>query len=90
MANAQEPRIISDKKLATERRQRIFDALLELITDPAGPFDTATMHHFAFVSGMCGPSEEVRKLASWHDDWPEVRQEVLLAIAIEAINAALS
>ena len=71
---------------ATERRLKLIEFLSDVLTSEHCPIDANDFAHFRLVAGWYGGSEMLDRLAASYDDWPVVKSEVLLAVAVEALN----
>ena len=78
------------KNSATERRRRLIDYLSNVLTAPDCPILPEDWYHFSFVAHHYGSREVVSKLAASYSEWPQVRQEVLLSVVVEALDKLLA
>jgi len=73
------------------RSQKCYQAdLTDALTSPDCAISSDDWSHFNFVSGMYGAQEKIDKRAARYDDWPAVSEEVLLSMALEALNKLLA
>jgi hypothetical protein len=56
------------------------------LTAPDCPISPEDWYHLSFIATCYGAGEAVDKLAARYDEWPQVRQEVLLSAVVEALD----
>lgn len=71
----------ADVERANQRRQRVIDYLADMLTDPACPLEVNDLGHFRLAGTW---------FAAAHDDKPQLRDEVLLSVVVEALDRLLA
>jgi hypothetical protein len=76
----------ADIKRARERRQKLINYLTATLTDPACPIQQNDWGHFGYVGIMYGASDLIDRFAAGFDDWPVMKEEILISIAVDVLN----
>jgi hypothetical protein len=63
--------------------------MTDVLTASDCPITPEDWYHLSFVAASYGAREAVDKLAGRYDEWPQVRQEVLLSVVVEARDKLL-
>ena len=80
----------ADRQMATQRRQRVIDFLTDMLTSPDCPLEVDDLGHFRMIGQWFGGAEAINRLVSAHDEKPQLRDEVLLSVIVEALDKLLA
>jgi hypothetical protein len=80
----------ADIERACQRRQRVIDYLAGVLTDPACPLEVNDLCHFRLVGTWFGGSEAIKRLSATHDEKPQLRDEILISVVVEALDRLLA
>ena len=80
----------SDRRLATERRERIVNFLVNALTDPDSPLDLTDLAHFRLIGGWFGGTEMLDRIIDINREKPQLCQEVLLSVIVAALDRFLT
>ena len=79
----------SAKQLATERRQRIVNYLTDVLTSPDCPIERDEWAHFNYVGIVYSSRDLIDRFAGGFDEWPQMKEEILISIAVDALDRLL-
>ena len=80
------PVVMGKPNPATERRQKIVDYLTAALTDPSCPIEPDEWGHFNYVSIIYGTRDMFNTLAAGFDEWPVMKEEILVTMLVEVLN----
>jgi hypothetical protein len=69
--------------MAIQRRRKIVDYLADALTSPGCPIEQNDWGHFGCVSIVYGTRDLFERFASRFDEWPEMKEEILISIITE-------
>jgi hypothetical protein len=73
-------------KAVAERRRRVTDSLLEVLTSPASEIQTSDLEHFVLFSHYFGVIEDLDKLLDGRADNAEIRTEMMIGCICYLLN----
>jgi hypothetical protein len=73
-------------KLVAARRQKIIDALLEVLTSPDSPITAEDVYHFEFAAGAYGTAKVIDSHLQELCHYPDVQKELAVAAVAHALN----
>lgn len=79
----------SDRKIATERREKLSLLMLELLTDET-ELDPQAIYHFTFTGNCFGVAAMLdRFMADFPENKKDLRAEVLATISLSALRRVI-
>jgi uncharacterized protein YlaN (UPF0358 family) len=75
----------ADRQLATERRQKLINSVLDLLTGPEAP-TPEECYHWIFVAEMFGLKKLLDDVVHGTTDRPDLREELLCGLLFDVMN----
>jgi hypothetical protein len=76
-------------KSVVERRRRVIDSLLSVLTDPATEFTTEDLEGFVMRAFAFGIPQKLDAILEMHNDLPELRSELTIGAILYLVNKTL-
>jgi hypothetical protein len=73
-------------KMVVERRRRVIDSLLEVLTSPTSEIETSDIDHFVLFSHYFGVLEVLEKVLDGKADNAEIRTEMEIGCICYLLN----
>jgi hypothetical protein len=76
-------------KMVANRRKKVVDTLLELLTSPDSPVTTAEVEHFVMTGVYFKVTDEIDKILQGFSGTPDLEIELAVGIVVHVLNRLL-